>query len=923
MIHEGTDGRDRLHADGAGDVAYGHGGDDTLDSSAPGTVLAGGAGDDTYRLYNADSTLIETAEGGIDTVRVWASFALPDHVENLVSGRVTGWHALQGNALDNAITAGGGTQDLAGHGGDDTLTGGGGADRFHVGPEGGHDTVTDFEAGLDRLVLWNTGIASFDALMAGAERAGDGTVLHLGEGASVTLRGVLPADLSAADVALTGPSGPPAGAVLAFADEFDVSPTDPGGAWNTLPADSHPVFSAIPRGSRYQTYVETVELPGGGHWSPFSVEDGVLRIAAIRAPEGVEAPAPWLSGALDTHGAFSQTYGHFEIRARLPEGQALWPAFWLMRDDYAWPPEIDLFDILGDATDVLHVAVHAALWGDKVTAGTEWLVPDMAAGFHVYGTTWTPEAVTFLFDGVEIFSVATPPDMHAPMAMRLNLAVGGWHGGPDATTPDGAALEVDWVRAWSLPGAEALPRADDLSAFADIETGLLHTSITGRRALWDDDLRRVEDGRDLALEEGTTATLLGDGGANRLTGNAAGTVLDGGGGDDTILGGGGHDYIVGGDGDDVIEGGAGADTLVGGAGDDTYILRRGDGSARPNGDLILEDPDGGFDTIIFADLLPTDIRTHIDWARWRIVAEGPDGAEHFAVRVVPGIGGHDLASSIERVVFADGTVWDLAAGLILSDDDGGNPNAGSAADDLMLGHGGNDTMAGMDGDDTLDGGAGVDALHGWNGDDLLRDSGVQGGDSLHGEAGNDTLLGGGGLDFLWGGDGDDSLRASRDGDVLDGGAGNDILRGGNADDTLSGGDGRDNLRGQGGHDILSGGHGDDVVSGDAGDDRLSGGAGRDILRGGAGNDTLDGGAGGDRLSGGGGSDVFVFDLSQIARDVITDFAAGERIEIRGVPAGAHVSVEGGRIDVTDPSDGLVRTLFAQGAEAADVWLLPA
>lgn len=117
-------------------------------------------------------------------------------------------------------------------------------------------------------------------------------------------------------------------------------------------------------------------------------------------------------------------------------------------------------------------------------------------------------------------------------------------------------------------------------------------------------------------------------------------------------------------------------------------------------------------------------------------------------------------------------------------------------------------------------------------------------------------------------------------DRLTGGAGSDILRGGTGNDVLLGGAGHDRLLGDGGNDRLVGGPGQDALLGGPGDDRLLGGAAPDRLV---------GGWGADVLSGGPGRDTFVFADPRHAgagaeRDVILDFARGDRIDLSGMDA---------------------------------------
>lgn len=154
---------------------------------------------------------------------------------------------------------------------------------------------------------------------------------------------------------------------------------------------------------------------------------------------------------LTTAGRFSFTYGRVEICARMPSGKGLWPAFWLLPADKTWPPEIDVFEVLGHDTRRLHVTAHSSLnipaGARSAQKGTELVTADLSDNFHVYGITWTKDNLVWSLDDQIVFSTPTPPDMHKPMYLLVNLAVGGsWPGSPDASTHLPANLLVDWIQ---------------------------------------------------------------------------------------------------------------------------------------------------------------------------------------------------------------------------------------------------------------------------------------------------------------------------------------------------------------------------------------------------------------------------------------------------------------------------------------------
>lgn len=334
---------------------------------------------------------------------------------------------------------------------------------------------------------------------------------------------------------------------------------------------------------------------------------------------------------------------------------------------------------------------------------------------------------------------------------------------------------------------------------------------------------------------------LGGLGNDILNGSANGDIFFGFTGDDVINGNDGDDIIYGGDGNDIINGGKGVDVLHGGAGDDTLttelyswnnVFDGGVGNDMIVGsyakDTYLFNLGDGQDTIEDQDYWD-DFTNHGDWDPnfWDELHFGTDIAVSDITVIRNGnnlilrhSNGEDSVSiqnwftykayRIERIMFADGTVWtpaDLAK--------------------LTL------TATGSDTNDTL---------NGWIGNDRLL-----------GLAGDDILLGAEGNDILQGGSGHDTLHGGIGNDLLEGGEGNDILNGNAGDDVLDGGDGNDVLNGNEGADILRGGAGDDTLT----TDWLSW------------NNTFEGGGGKDKIVGSYAKDTYVFNRGD-GQDTIED-----------------------------------------------------
>lgn len=196
-----------------------------------------------------------------------------------------------------------------------------------------------------------------------------------------------------------------------------------------------------------------------------SIEDGKLVLTA--RPEQVRGyrgrTFRYTSGMVTTgrlYGeprsatGFDATYGFFEMRAKIPDGQGIWPAFWLLPSTLEPLPEIDIMEVLGHEPNRLWLHYHRLdRRGDKQSAGKSVRTKDLSKGWHVYGVDWSPEHIIWYLDGREVFRFtdrnAIPDE---PMYIIINLAVGGeWPGAPDQTTVFPARMEIDYVRAWQKP----------------------------------------------------------------------------------------------------------------------------------------------------------------------------------------------------------------------------------------------------------------------------------------------------------------------------------------------------------------------------------------------------------------------------------------------------------------------------------------
>jgi beta-glucanase (GH16 family) len=187
----------------------------------------------------------------------------------------------------------------------------------------------------------------------------------------------------------------------------------------------------------------------------YSVTNGALNIWPQRDGSG-----NFFNRTIDTDGHFYQTYGYFEIEAKLPIGKGTWPAFWLFNHIDNRRPEIDIMEAYagggpssGWSNSALHpTAYGATIWKDANVQGGFKMIqtPDLSAGFHKYAIKWEANKQTFYFDGAPVFTQAVT--MGDPMYMMLDLWYGSASGAADGTTPTGAgnAYQVNYVRAWKF-----------------------------------------------------------------------------------------------------------------------------------------------------------------------------------------------------------------------------------------------------------------------------------------------------------------------------------------------------------------------------------------------------------------------------------------------------------------------------------------
>src|SRR5260221_5025001 len=199
--------------------------------------------------------------------------------------------------------------------------------------------------------------------------------------------------------------------------------------------------------------------------NPFSDANGILTISAKRTPDAIKpliGGYNYTSGMLTTYSTFAQTYSYFEMRADMPNEQGAWPAFWLLPANGSWPPELDVLQMIGQDPNTANTTVHSDATGLHTVQSTAVKVPS-TDGFHNYGVLWQADAITWYFDDVAVAHANTPADMHDPMYMLVNLAVGGIAGTPADGLPHGSDMKIDYIKAYSLDSAPLGTSATTLS----------------------------------------------------------------------------------------------------------------------------------------------------------------------------------------------------------------------------------------------------------------------------------------------------------------------------------------------------------------------------------------------------------------------------------------------------------------------------
>lgn len=237
-----------------------------------------------------------------------------------------------------------------------------------------------------------------------------------------------------------------------FSDEFDVGtlntdkwlPWYPDTSfWNTTTPGGHKTNTNEPQG-----YDET-----GITFVDDSLGDKVMRFTLHESNHAVPE-LTYTSGMVCSYPSFNPVHGYFEARMKLTEASGSWPAFWMVRTDQTWPPEIDWMEHWGSQWQTN--TKHGYYYGPPQGGGSHDdynHFTNVANDWHVFGGLWEPGRLRWFVDGVLVKEINSPAITNSQMYLICNLA-----GDKDNKAGVAASapfhVDVDYIRAWSLDGVD-------------------------------------------------------------------------------------------------------------------------------------------------------------------------------------------------------------------------------------------------------------------------------------------------------------------------------------------------------------------------------------------------------------------------------------------------------------------------------------
>ena len=178
----------------------------------------------------------------------------------------------------------------------------------------------------------------------------------------------------------------------------------------------------------------------------------------------------YTTGLVNTSGLLNFTYGYVEAKIQIPYTLGTWPAFWMLQN--GWPPEMDVMEApqqtynnqtgsVGTAYDYYATYHYTDSSGNPASAGTGMYYTGVneATSFNDYGMMWTPNAISFYFNGNLVDTINSSQANIAQsqnMYLLLDLAVGGWPGNPPSWASFPTTMQVQDVNVWQLPSSTAM-----------------------------------------------------------------------------------------------------------------------------------------------------------------------------------------------------------------------------------------------------------------------------------------------------------------------------------------------------------------------------------------------------------------------------------------------------------------------------------
>ncbi len=251
---------------------------------------------------------------------------------------------------------------------------------------------------------------------------------------------------------------------LVFADEFNGNALDTN-IW-TYQNGTGAEYGLNGWGNEEEQYYTSDNL---------SVGDGTLTIEAKKESiEGKTYTSSRIRSLADGNQGFSTTYGRIEAKIKMPAGDGIWPAFWMLpsTDDYGtWASngEIDIMEARGRLTnEVLGTIHYGETWPNNKSAGVTYKLPDNGSitDYHTYTLEWDVGRLTWYVDGVETKTItnwyskgsgnaenyAYPAPFDAPFHIVFNMALGGTFDGglrpADSIFEQPVEMDVDYVRVY-------------------------------------------------------------------------------------------------------------------------------------------------------------------------------------------------------------------------------------------------------------------------------------------------------------------------------------------------------------------------------------------------------------------------------------------------------------------------------------------